>query len=118
MVKKVKIDIDNETSTVVVTKAKSNIIYVSSKTKLFQGGIESKRSPIAQKFTHVDYQMIKCIRRNMLYTRKTIESNILRMPSTYYTKNLDYVFSSHWDLRIMAELGGYEYRGGRLGSGS
>ena len=47
-----------------------------------------------------------------------IEGNILQMSSAYYTKNWDYVFSSHWDVRIMAEVGGYEYRGGRLGSGS
>ena len=47
-----------------------------------------------------------------------IKGNILRKPFAYYMKNCDYILSPYFDVRIMAELGGYEYRGGRLGSGS
>ena len=47
-----------------------------------------------------------------------IEGNILRMSSVNYTKIYGNVFLSCWDVRIKVELGGYEYRGGRLGSGS
>ena len=47
-----------------------------------------------------------------------IKGNYLRMSSAYYMKIWGNVFSSQWNLRIMAELGGYEYSGGRLGSNS
>jgi hypothetical protein len=48
----------------------------------------------------------------------SIHGSVLTKHATFYSENWGNVLSPYWAARAMAELGGYEYKGGKFGKGT
>jgi hypothetical protein len=48
----------------------------------------------------------------------SIHGSVLKKHTTFFSKNWGNVLSPYWAARTMAELGGYEYKGGKFGKGT